>query len=78
MIPDDPETNRRLRLTIFPTLYAVFQRSQGRNPCGLKIKNRSLRSLLKSCLYARTEGQLTRTKNDAEALLEKYCALDNV
>lgn len=73
LVHEDTENARQLRIAIFPTLYAVFQRSEGRNPCNLKIKNRSLRSLLRSCLYATTETQLTRTKADAEALLQRYC-----
>lgn len=69
----DPENTRQLRNKIFPTLYAIFQRSRG-TPETLKIRNRSLRSLFKSCLYHKTEAQLQRTSEDAEALLQKYCA----
>lgn len=69
---DDPPAARELRNKIFPTLYAIFQQSRG-SPSALKIKNRSLRSLLKSCLYHKAEDQLRRTLEDAEALLQKYC-----
>lgn len=78
MLPDDADSTRRLRLAIFPTLYAVFQRTQGATGPHLKIKNRTLRSLLKSCLYAKCDLQLTRTKSDAEALLEKVLGRDDV
>lgn len=69
----DPEETRISRNKIFPTLYAIFQQARG-YPETLKIKNRSLRSLVKSCLYHKTETQLKRTSEDAEALLQKYCA----
>ncbi|BBE29317.1 33K [Bat mastadenovirus] len=69
---EDSQNTRHLRNLIFPTLYAIFQQSRGA-PTALKIKNRSLRSLLKSCLYHKSEEQLQRTQEDAEALLNKYC-----
>ncbi|AP_000063.1 33K [Canine adenovirus 1] len=69
---EDNQQTRQLRNRIFPTLYAIFQQSRG-CPTALKIKNRSLRSLLRSCLYHKSEEQLLRTRNDAEALLNKYC-----
>ncbi|AEM06279.1 33K [Bat adenovirus 2] len=69
---EDNHQTRQLRNRIFPTLYAIFQQSRG-SPTAFKIKNRSLRSLLKSCLYHRSEDQLLRTQEDAEALLNKYC-----
>ncbi|WIV79575.1 33K [Canine mastadenovirus A] len=69
---EDNHQTRQLRNRIFPTLYAIFQQSRG-SPTALKIKNRSLRSLLRSCLYHKSEEQLLRTRNDAEALLNKYC-----
>ncbi|SMG83453.1 p33K [Bottlenose dolphin adenovirus 1] len=62
-----------LRAQIFPILYAIFQQSRGRKE-KYKIKNRTLRSLTKSCLYHNSEAQLRRTLNDADALLQKYCA----
>lgn len=68
---DSPET-QKLRNQIFPTLYAIFQQTRGSSQT-LKIKNRSLRSLLKSCLYHKTESQLQRTLEDADTLLHKYC-----
>ncbi|ALE30298.1 33K [Simian adenovirus 8] len=58
---------------IFPTLYAIFQQSRGQRH-ELKIKNRTLRSLTRSCLYHRREDQLQRTLEDAEALFNKYCS----
>ncbi|AQQ73638.1 33K [Harbour porpoise adenovirus 1] len=61
-----------LRSQIFPILYAVFQKSRGRRQ-KYKIRNRSLRSLTKSCLYHNSEAQLQRTLEDADALLNKYC-----
>lgn len=72
-IEESPET-RELRKRIFPTLYAIFQQSRGQEH-ELKIKNRSLRSLTRSCLYLKSEDQLQRTLEDAEALFNKYCAL---
>ncbi|ADD17115.1 protein 33K [bat adenovirus 3] len=69
---EDSQETRQLRNRIFPTLYAIFQQSRG-SPTAFKIKNRSLRSLLKSCLYHKSETQLLRTEDDAEALLNKYC-----
>lgn len=72
-IKESPET-RELRKRIFPTLYAIFQQSRGQEH-ELKIKNRSLRSLTRSCLYLKSEDQLQRTLEDAEALFNKYCAL---
>ncbi|AMB43035.1 33K [Bat mastadenovirus WIV13] len=63
----------KLRDSIFPTLYAIFQQSRGQEK-GLKIKNRSLRSLTRSCFYHKNEAQLLRTRRDAELLLRKYCA----
>ncbi|AXI68664.1 33K [Polar bear adenovirus 1] len=82
----DPEEKRsttenlntqKLREQIFPTLYAIFQQTRGKKTA-LKIKNRSLRSLTRSCLYHNTEDQLHRTLEDAEALFEKYCATPQV
>lgn len=64
---------RELRNRIFPTLYAIFQQSRGQNQ-ELKIKNRTLRSLTRSCLYHKSEDQLQRTLEDAEALFHKYCS----
>ncbi|ALE15309.1 p33K [bottlenose dolphin adenovirus 2] len=61
-----------LRAKIFPILYAVFQKSRGRRQKH-KIRNRSLRSLTKSCLYHNSETQLQRTLEDADSLLNKYC-----
>ncbi|YP_094043.1 33K [Bovine mastadenovirus A] len=69
----EPATTQELRAKIFPTLYAIFQQSRG-GGVSLKIKNRSLRSLTKSCLYHKQESQLQRTLEDAEALLQKYCS----
>ncbi|AIE89133.1 L4 33K 14.6 kDa protein [Human adenovirus 55] len=34
-----------------------------------------MRSLTRSCLYHKSEDQLQRTLEDAEALFNKYCAL---
>ncbi|AP_000249.1 33K [Mastadenovirus porcusquintum] len=72
-ISKEPATTRALRARIFPTLYAIFQQSRGVDS-NLKVKNRSLRSLTKSCLYHNQESQLQRTLEDAEALLHKYCS----
>ncbi|ALE30369.1 33K [Simian adenovirus 13] len=69
----EPPSTKELRNRIFPTLYAIFQQSRGQEP-ELKIKNRSLRSLTRSCLYHKNEEQLQRTLDDAEALFNKYCA----
>ncbi|AEK98460.1 33K [Titi monkey adenovirus ECC-2011] len=66
-------STRALREKIFPTLYAIFQQGRGHS-LDLKIKNRSLRSLTRSCLYHKSEDQLQRTLEDAEALFNKYCA----
>ncbi|AFQ34472.1 splicing factor [Human mastadenovirus B] len=71
---NEPAQTRELRNRIFPTLYAIFQQSRGQEH-ELKIKNRSLRSLTRSCLYHKSEDQLQRTLEDAEALFNKYCAL---
>ncbi|AFQ34511.1 33 kDa protein [Human adenovirus 55] len=71
---NEPAQTRELRNRIFPTLYAIFQQSRGQEQ-ELKIKNRSLRSLTRSCLYHKSEDQLQRTLEDAEALFNKYCAL---
>lgn len=70
----DPVT-QALRDEIFPTLYATYQQSRA-HPASLKIKNRTLRSLTRSCLYHKTEQQLRRTLADAESLFQKYCALN--
>lgn len=70
-----------LRELIFPTLYAVFQQARGcHGGLGgrLKVRNRTLRSLTRSCLYHRGLEQLQRTKQDAEELLTKYCRLRQV
>ncbi|ARQ79789.1 33K [bat adenovirus 10] len=64
---------QQLRESIFPTLYAIFQQSRGKTTC-IKVKNRSLRSLTRSCLYHKKEQQLRRTQQDAELLLQKCCA----
>ncbi|AAT84632.1 33 kDa protein [Simian adenovirus 3] len=69
----EPPATRELRNRIFPTLYAIFQQSRGQQQ-ELKIKNRTLRSLTRSCLYHKSEEQLQRTLEDAEALFQKYCA----
>lgn len=69
----EPAHVSQLRAKIFPTLYAIFQQSRGGQDA-LKIRNRTLRSLTKSCLYHREEAKLERTLSDAEALFEKYCA----
>ncbi|APC26071.1 33K [Bat mastadenovirus G] len=74
---EDTQQTRQLRNRIFPTLYAIFQQSRG-SPTAFKIKNRSLRSLLKSCLYHKSEAQLLRTEDDAEALLNKYCQAEGL
>ncbi|UVG42325.1 hypothetical protein USA:Philadelphia,PA_000011 [unidentified adenovirus] len=74
LAPNEPVSTRELRNRIFPTLYAIFQQSRGQEQ-ELKIKNRSLRSLTRSCLYHKSEDQLRRTLEDAEALFSKYCAL---
>ncbi|UDF05972.1 33K protein [reindeer adenovirus 1] len=66
-------THEKLRELIFPTLYAIFQQSRAQR-CHLKVKNRSLRSLTRSCLYHNREEQLQRTLADSEALLSKYCS----
>ncbi len=71
---NEPLSTRELRNRIFPTLYAIFQQSRGQDQ-ELKVKNRSLRSLTRSCLYHKSEDQLRRTLEDAEALFSKYCAL---
>lgn len=68
----DGATTRKLRDTIFPTLYAIFQQARGQQD-DLKVRNRSLRSLTRSCLYYQSPEQLQRTKEDAEALFNKYC-----
>ncbi|ALE30439.1 33K [Simian adenovirus 19] len=70
----DSPAARELRNRIFPTLYAIFQQSRGQQQ-ELKIKNRTLRSLTRSCLYHRREDQLQRTLDDAEALFNKYCSV---
>lgn len=71
----DSPTAQELRKRIFPTLYAIFQQSRGQQPQQeLKIKNRSFRSLTRSCLYHKREDQLQRTLDDAEALFSKYCS----
>lgn len=71
----DPPATEELRKRIFPTLYAIFQQSRGQHPQReLKIKNRSFRSLTRSCLYHKREDQLQRTLDDAEALFSKYCS----
>lgn len=72
--PSEPATTKALREKIFPTLYAVFQQSRGQER-DLKVKNRSLRSLTRSCLYHKSEAQLERTLEDSEALFSKYCLL---
>ncbi|AMB43095.1 33K [Bat mastadenovirus WIV10] len=72
--PREPATTKALREKIFPTLYAVFQQSRGQER-DLKVKNRSLRSLTRSCLYHKSEAQLQRTLEDSEALFSKYCSL---
>lgn len=72
-VGQETSVTRKLRTEIFPTLYAIFQQSRGQ-PTSLKIKNRTLRSLIRSCLYHKSEDQLQRTQEDAEALLQKYCA----
>ncbi|ARQ79760.1 33K [Bat mastadenovirus WIV17] len=69
---EDSMITQQLRESIFPTLYAIFQQSRGKTTC-LKVKNRSLRSLTRSCLYHKKEQQLRRTQQDAELLLQKYC-----
>lgn len=69
---EDSPAAQKLRNQIFPTLYAIFQQTRGSSET-LKIKNRSLRSLLKSCLYHKAESQLQRTLEDADTLLHKYC-----
>nr|WGN96504.1 33K protein [Lemur mastadenovirus]WGN96538.1 33K protein [Lemur mastadenovirus] len=69
----DSYSTKELRDRIFPTLYAIFQQSRGSSR-ELKIKNRSFRSLTRSCLYHKTEAQLQKTLEDAESLFEKYCA----
>lgn len=71
---EESDSNRELRDSIFPTLYAIFQQSRGQS-ADLKVKNRSLRSLTRSCLYYNDEKQLRRTQEDAEALFNKYCLL---
>lgn len=71
--PRDTPQTQELRTRIFPTLYAIFQQSRGQRH-ELKIKNRTLRSLTRSCLYHRREDQLQRTLEDAEALFNKYCS----
>ncbi|APG53808.1 33K [simian adenovirus 55] len=71
--PHEPVATRELRNRIFPTLYAIFQQSRGKHQ-ELKIKNRTLRSLTRSCLYHKSEDQLQRTLEDAEALFHKYCS----
>ncbi|UZF96931.1 33K [Bovine adenovirus 10] len=68
---------QELRNKIFPTLYAIFQQSRGYNK-ELKIKNRTLRSLTRSCLYHKREEQLQQTLVDAEALFDKYCSAQNI
>ncbi|AFD10574.1 33K [Simian adenovirus 18] len=70
----DSAATQELRKRIFPTLYAIFQQSRGQQ-LELKVKNRSLRSLTRSCLYHRREDQLQRTLEDAEALFNKYCSV---
>ncbi|AP_000355.1 33K [Murine mastadenovirus A] len=64
-----------LRDDIFVTIYATFQRVRalGLDTYSLKVRNRTLRSLTRSCLYHQQESQLERTKRDAEALLSKHC-----
>ncbi|AMB43161.1 33K [Bat mastadenovirus WIV12] len=65
----------KLRNSIFPTIYAIFQQSRGQDK-QLKIKNRTLRSLTRSCFYHKNEAQLLRTRRDAELLLQKYCTVN--
>ncbi|QDZ17472.1 33K [Ovine adenovirus 8] len=70
---EEEDEDEKLRELIFPTLYAIFQQTRAQR-CHLKVKNRSLRSLTRSCLYHNREDQLQRTLTDAETLLSKYCA----
>ena len=70
---ENTQANQKLREQIFPTLYAIFQQSRAQQ-CDLKVKNRSLRSLTRSCLYHKKEDQLQRTLTDSETLLSKYCS----
>lgn len=78
---EDPETVHSLRENIFPTIYAIFQQARGFHgglSGRLKVRNRTLRSLTRSCLYHRAPEQLLRTRQDAEELLSKYCRLRGV
>lgn len=66
------DNHERLRNQIFPTLYAIYQQTRGQKK-EFKIKNRTLWSLTRSCLYHKQESQLLRTLEDSEALFEKCC-----
>lgn len=73
----DSSSLSQLREQIFPTIYAAFQQCRGGNGglCSnaVKVRNRTLRSLTRSCLYHRKLEQLERTQRDAEELLERLC-----
>ncbi|ACJ14521.1 33k [Murine adenovirus 3] len=73
--PAQPDPLQPVRDEIFVTIYATFQRARALDldTYSLKIRNRTLRSLTRSCLYHQQESQLQRTKRDAEALLAKHC-----
>lgn len=76
--PPDSSSLTQLREQIFPTIYAAFQQCRGGVNGGLcsntvKVRNRTLRSLTRSCLYHRKLEQLERTQRDAEELLERLC-----
>lgn len=74
----EPGQLSELRESIFPTIYAAFQQCRGGHGglCSdtVKVRNRTLRSLTRSCLYHRKIEQLERTRKDAEELLQRLCA----
>lgn len=74
----EPGQLSELREHIFPTIYAAFQQCRGGHGglCSdtVKVRNRTLRSLTRSCLYHRKIEQLERTRKDAEELLQRLCA----
>ncbi|AIA22361.1 p33k [California sea lion adenovirus 1] len=72
--PNQNNAVKALQAQIFPTLYATFQQIQAQGGKQYTIRNRTFRSLVKSCLYHQAEGQLRRTLEDAEKLFKKYCS----
>ncbi|QFX65720.1 p33K [Mastadenovirus porcusquartum] len=69
---------KALQNQIFPTLYTVFQQIQAQGGKQYTVRNRTFRSLVKSCLYHQSETQLRRTLEDADKLFQKYCGAARV